>query len=57
MSNSEKKVVVVITAYNHKHAGQPVPKGARIETDETTAKWLVNAKVGVFADAAKKETK
>lgn len=59
MSN-DKKVAVVITVDNHKHAGQPVAKGARIETDEATAKWLVDHKKGAItstADASKKETK
>ena len=64
--STSKQVAVIITAENHKHAGQPVAKGTRIETDEATARWLIDNKIGlaaggtVAADAAdtgKKESK
>lgn len=64
--STSKQVAVVITAENHKHAGEPVAKGTRIETDEATARWLIDNKIGsaasgsVATDAAdpgKKESK
>lgn len=57
MSNAAKKVSVVITADSHKHEGQPVAKGSTVETDEATARWLIDNKIGQAADAGKKETK
>lgn len=61
MSNTGKTVSVVITADNHKHEGVLVPKGASIETDAATAKWLTKtAKVGEIvstAEAGKKGDK
>lgn len=60
MSNTEKKVSVVITADNHTHQGRPVPKGGRLDdVPERTAERLVAMKVAqiVPADAVKKETK
>lgn len=64
--STSKQVAVVITAENHKHAGQPVAKGSRIETDEATARWLADNKIGFAAggvvatdatDSGKKESK
>ena len=61
MSNG-KKVDVTITADNHKHEGKPVEKGATVTTDEITARWMVDSKIGVYAGgtataAPKKEGK
>ena len=55
--NANPQATVEITAANHKHKGQPVAKGERIQTDEATAQWLVDHKRGIrVADAgAKKE--
>ena len=56
MSN-DKKVSVVITAENHTQDGQPIAKGGQVAVDEATAKWLTDNKIGVLADAPKKESK
>lgn len=60
--STSKQVAVTITADNHNHAGQPVAKGAVIEVDESTARWLIDNKIGIASggatgDASKKEVK
>jgi len=47
--STPKTVAVTITVDKHTHAGKPIAKGETLTVDETTARWLIDNKIGTAA--------